>query len=297
MAAIKHKLLMLILLGTAVLAILSLAASLAQMELPPGEPFTLGGGASFKPPPVSMPAELSPALRVLLRAWLILTLALLPFSIFYLLISPNARRQFIRNLVVLGVFILIMSSLGRQLSLMQEDGLFGGLDSLALTEGGAPGQPAAFSGSAPPWLIILVSFILAAVAVALSARLIVAILHRRQRAPEPSLLRIAEEAESAMTAIAAGNDLRDTVIRCYVEMSRVVRESRGILRQQTITTREFEEQLERAGLPGDSVRDLTRLFEAVRYGAKDLGPGEEKCAMACLATIAGACRGGLRVEG
>ncbi len=57
-----------------------------------------------------------------------------------------------------------------------------------------------------------------------------------------------------------------------------------------MTAREFEAELARAGLPGDSVRELTGIFEAVRYGAKDLGPAEERRAVACLDAIAGACR-------
>lgn len=287
----KRKLLTVVLLGAAVLALLALAAGLAQVKFSPGEPFTLGSREPPRLPPAGAPAELSPAMRVLLRIWLILTLALLPFSVFYLLISPTARRRLLQNLIVFGVFMLIMSSLGQQLRLLGENGLFGGLDMSRLTEAGAPGQPAEFSGSPPGWLIILTSFILAAVVIGLIAGLIYAITrNHHQPAPRVSLVRIAEEAESAMTAIQAGSDLRDTVIRCYVEMSRVVRTSRGIARQQAVTAREFEEQLARAGLPGSSVHDLTRLFEDVRYGAKSLDPREEGRATACLAAIADACR-------
>ena len=287
MTATRRKLLILILLGAAVLAILALAASLARVEFAPGEPFTLENNRPLTPGLAGAPAELSPAMRLLLRIWLTMTLALLPFSIFFLILSPNARRRIIPNLIVFGMFMLIMSSLSKPLGqMLGEGGALEGLSMTGLTEGGAVGQPAEFTGSAPGWLLLLVSFILAAIMVAAGARLLYALVRSRRRPAAASLARIGEEAESAMTAIAEGGDLRDTVIRCYVEMNRVANEAHGILRQKAMTAREFEEQLERAGLPGDSVRDLTRIFEAVRYGAKDLGPGAEERAIACLSAIA-----------
>ncbi len=293
MTTTRRKLLILILLGVAVLAILALAASLAQVTFTPGEPFTLKNNRPSWSAPAGTPAELSPAMRTLLRIWITATLALLPFSIFYLILSPNARRRIIPNLIVFGMFMLIMSSLSKPLSqMLGENGVLGGLSVTGLTEGGAGMQPAEFSSSAPSWLVLLISFILAAIMVAVGARLLYALVRSRRRpAAEVSLVRIGEEAESAMTAIAEGGDLRDTVIRCYVEMNRVVSQAHGILRQRAMTAREFEEQLERAGLPGASVRDLTRIFEAVRYGAKDLDPGAKARAVACLAAIADACRG------
>ena len=57
-----------------------------------------------------------------------------------------------------------------------------------------------------------------------------------------------------------------------------------------MTTREFEDSLTRAGVPAESVRELTRLFEAVRYGWSSPGPEEGERAIRCLEAIVGSCR-------
>jgi hypothetical protein len=116
---------------------------------------------------------------------------------------------------------------------------------------------------------------------------------RRIHPPESPLERLAREAEQALGALQAGADLRDTVLRCYVEMGRVVREAKGLAREAAMTPREFEHSLGEAGLPQDRVRQLTRLFEDVRYGAKSAGVREEQQAVDCLGAIVEACGGGL----
>ena len=112
-------------------------------------------------------------------------------------------------------------------------------------------MPAAqFSGAAPDWLVTAASFALALLIAAIIVAIIWAILQKR-RQPEKSLSleRIAEQADEARETIEAGGDLHDTIIRCYKEMNEVVRQARGIRRQEAVTPSEFEKQLEDAGLP------------------------------------------------
>ncbi len=288
----RRQLWILVALGIAVAAILALAASLAQVEFSPGEPFAFGTGMTMRPPPAGMSPDLPPLVRLLLRGLLLLTLALLPFSIFYLIISPEARRRVLQNVIVFGVFLGLIYLLRQQMRFgEQENDFLAGLGMRDLAEGAAARTPAEFNAVAPQWLVILVSFVLAAFVAALSLGLIWAFLNRRRQPEPPDLLvELAEKAEEAREEIEAGGDLRHTVIRCYVEMSRIVRESRGVQRERGATPHEFEEQLRRAGLPGEPVHDLTQLFEEVRYGAKELGPWEGRRAVACLTTIADACR-------
>jgi hypothetical protein len=101
---------------------------------------------------------------------------------------------------------------------------------------------------------------------------------------------LAGPAEEAIAAIRVGADLKDTVMRCYFEMGRVLREQRGISRDQAMTPREFEQYLAQEGLPRKPVGQLTRLFEMVRYGAKAVGKREELQAIDCLTAIVNACR-------
>jgi hypothetical protein len=56
-----------------------------------------------------------------------------------------------------------------------------------------------------------------------------------------------------------------------------------------MTPNEFAIRLERAGLPGDAVRRLTRLFEMVRYGDRKSAPKDISEAVTCLNTILHYC--------
>jgi hypothetical protein len=288
----RRQIWILISLGVAVAAILALAASLSQVEFSPGEPFAFGTGMPVRQPPMGMSPELPPAVRLFLRVLLLLTLTLIPFSIFYLIISPSARKRFLQNLVVFGVLLAFIYLLREQMKPGERtEDVLANFGRMPEGEVGAGRPPAEFSAAAPQWLVLLVSFILAALVVAIIIGVIWAIVRSRRRpAPELPLIELAQQAEEARETIEAGGDLRDTVIRCYMEMNRVVRDARGLQRERAMTPREFEDRLEHAGLPGDQVRDLTRLFEEVRYGAKELGPWEGRRAVACLTAIAEASR-------
>lgn len=97
------------------------------------------------------------------------------------------------------------------------------------------------------------------------------------------------EVEGAINEIEAGADLRNVIIRCYADMSQILNEQRGIQRQQAMTPREFETELQEMGLPHADIQRLTRLFEEVRYGNADLGQAAEQEAIHCLTAIAEAC--------
>jgi len=94
-----------------------------------------------------------------------------------------------------------------------------------------------------------------------------------------------------MEALKAGADLRDVVTRCYRQMTLIAQEEMGIHRQITVTAREFELVLETSGLPAEPVRDLTRAFEAIRYGRAAPSPQVEQLAVRSLERISQHCRG------
>ncbi len=52
-----------------------------------------------------------------------------------------------------------------------------------------------------------------------------------------------------------------------------------------MTPREFERLLENEGVPAEPARQLTGLFEAVRYGQWQPNPGDEQKAVSCLDAI------------
>jgi hypothetical protein len=114
---------------------------------------------------------------------------------------------------------------------------------------------------------------------------------RLRRLSDDPLELVAQEAKKTLEELQAGADPKEGVVRCYFEMSRVLNEQRGVKRKWTMTTREFEKHLKYAGLPEVHVRRLTRLFEMVRYGAKNLDERENREAVACLKAIVQACEG------
>jgi len=129
-----------------------------------------------------------------------------------------------------------------------------------------------------------------AVAVALGVAGLLWLAWPREPRPTSPLQELGDQAQGAIEALEAGADLKDTILRCYLEMAHTVSRARGIERGAAMTPREFEHQLAKAGLPRPPVRRLTRLFEQVRYGATPAGPAEEQDAVACLASIAQACQ-------
>lgn len=74
-------------------------------------------------------------------------------------------------------------------------------------------------------------------------------------------------------------------MECYLKMNQVLQEQQGIERQKAMTPREFERHLTAVGLTNEHIRQLTRLFESVRYGANAPGQQEEQEALACLSAI------------
>jgi hypothetical protein len=86
-----------------------------------------------------------------------------------------------------------------------------------------------------------------------------------------------------------GRDSSDVIINCYLRMSDVVADKRKLQREIAMTPQEFALRLERAGLPGDAVGRLTRLFEIVRYGDRKSAPKDVNEAVSCLNTILHYC--------
>ena len=95
----------------------------------------------------------------------------------------------------------------------------------------------------------------------------------------------AQEARQAVQTLAAGSDLKDTVLRCYRDMNRALSQQRGINRQQAMTPREFAAYLAGIGLRDEHIQRLTRLFENVRYGTYTASERDKREAVDCLNAI------------
>ena len=104
-----------------------------------------------------------------------------------------------------------------------------------------------------------------------------------------SLEELAKIARSSLDDLSSGRNSSDVIINCYLRMSDVVSHKKQLQREIAMTPQEFAVRLERAGLPGDAVTRLTRLFETVRYGDRKSPPRDVTEAVSCLKTILHYC--------
>lgn len=218
--------------------------------------------------------------------WSLLGLSVLLIG---LLLSPETRRKFflmmIRAAVTVWAVYFVLTHYG--------DRLLG----LNPQEGGAAAAGAAGSSPMPvfeppqvsPVFSYLVSF-----AFALLWLVILWVLYRGWRRyqllnSKKPLDEIASIARSSLNDLSAGRNTSDVIINCYLQMSDVVANKRHLQRASAMTPHEFAVRLEQAGLPGDAVGRLTRLFEGVRYGDRKSGPRDVNEAVSCLRTILNYC--------
>jgi hypothetical protein len=281
-----RKRLLLLALSVVIVAMLLLSTGLSELEFLEGQPFPLGrspagveGGYGGLPQ-----GEL---FALVFRVLMFVAVLLLPFSIIYLIISREARRRLLLRFLLLLPILAALYVLAQQ---PQHEVAPPDQDQLQPLSGIPEDVPVAGVDAPPPqWFLSAVSggcaLLVAMVIVALGWF----VWRSRRRIVRP-LEQLAQQAEETIEDIQAGADLRDTVMRCYFEMGRVLRQQRGIQRHQAMTPREFVAYLEEVGLPTEAAGRLTELFEQVRYGAKSLGQDEGAQALACLETIVEFCR-------
>ena len=293
----RMRTVLLLALGIALVAMLLLAAGVSELELLPGE--SASGTAEAESEVLGkVPPKLDEALRTAFRIFAAIIVVGLPLVIIFSLLTPGARKNLLKGIVPMILFVLLLYLAFRASSNLEEQ-----LQPTPTAVAGTPEPtpvPEAPTGvavegagevetPAPEWLIwgtiVTLALILALVLVGVVRFL----LRYRTRQPSP-LAELAEQAEDAAEAIRAGADLRDTVMLCYFRMSQTLQEQRGIWRERDMTPREFETYLARSGIPAEHVGRLTRLFEKVRYGAKTIEAEDERQALSSLGAIVEYCR-------
>jgi len=284
---------LLLLAGAGVLIIL-LAMSLPTLHLFPGQPFSL---ETAQPTGAmgSTPLEASDLVIWLVRGFIAFAVIMLPVYVVYSLSSSKGRRRLILNIIMLILMLYLADYLHNHPLNNQQQQQEQAASSIQdiLGQGGLPS--AQFTAEPPAWLTPVIIVVAALITVLIIAAVIL-IFQRRKPKSDMMLDKLAETAQSTVEAIQSGSDFKVTVIRCYQEMMRVVKEEKGIARQATMTAREFEDQLVRRGLPQGAIQTLTRLFEQVRYGSLPTNPRDEDLALASLTEIVKACGGRLESQ-
>jgi hypothetical protein len=278
----RQRLWTLIWLGCAVVALLLLASSLSRLTFRPGHFYDLSallpamGGAGAVLP--RDPASLAFWQTLLAGVSLVLLIVLVIGLIF----SRKLRRELLRRLISILIILVLLNQLLNVVrgNLAQEERSPAAANNPLLPLMGGEPLPA-FVPNPTLWMIVVVSAVLLGLLLAG-----IWFFWRRLRAQESPLTRLADEAQLALADLQSGSDLKNTVLRCYMQMSQILSEQRGITRPHDMTPREFAQQLAAIGLRDEHIGQLTRLFERVRYGACQAGEREEREAVACLTAIA-----------
>lgn len=277
----------LLLLSIAGMLILVLAISLPNLVLSSGRPF-----APEKSYSEDFPTDHSGVGSNLLT-WTLrgIVAFVVVFSLIYLVIllrTPEGRRHFLAYLVLTGLVLLLAYFLS-ELQIKEASEQPEESEIFVEEEIETSGLEESIPSEPPAWLTsaVILAVSLAVVVVAFG---VIWYFQQRAKVPESSLEKLAQEAQNALDSLLSGGDLQATVIQCYQEMNRVVKEERGIARETAMTAREFEERLVSKGLPQGAIQTLTRLFEQARYSSLPANPREEALAFSCLTTIADACK-------
>lgn len=267
----------LLIFGLVILIVGIIAASLPQLKLQPGMPLPSFERNQVEVQPAgSEPSAVMPV-NTFFSVFFAVLLAVALVYILYKLIRGDRWKEmagFIRVIVIIGLIfagilflILQLPSSGQTIS----------AENLVPTPEPVVTSPL---GAVPPALIWLAGIGLLLIAILVGVWIATSASRRKKPIDLVGL-----EAEKAWRALKTGLDLKDVIIKCYRQMSLAVKEDQGLERKDFMTTGDFEELLEAAGIPHDPIHQLTRLFEAVRYGNWQPNPSDEQKAIHCLEDI------------
>lgn len=287
-------------LGIAIEAMLVLAMSLSRLEMDPGVPFAqiwqflinqFRTGGLTGPVGGALPGNDS--LVKLLRAFFLIVLVMFPFAIILTIIDKEMRKRvlaaIVRLVLIFTFLALIVECQSEMMDEVEEIPL--GIPQDSELANAQPFTDEEFSAdNVSRWLVRGLSLAVGLVVTIIAVVTIRRLRRSRSVSEDDTWTQLAVRARAAISDIEGGGDLRSSILRCYVEMTRIVRESRGVYRGATMTAREFQDYLIQAKLPPHPVNRLTELFEKARYGLGESSAQEESDAIASLQAIADACR-------
>ena len=295
----KHKrreTLQFLIIGLSLGAILLLAGGLPNLRFQPGKPlhlyeWFLATLASYNDADIPLmngetsEAPIVPTLWSRLGegfqdSFVIVFWLMLVFSIVYAIISPQFRRELMRMFIIILALVLLFPHIAKRMT--EEPG--------PVEEGWLPGnfimgetifpEPPPFIQQPPGWLLLLAKILLLTF-ILLAIYLIWRRIHRKSDAQTVVVTNIRQ----ALSNLESGSDFKDVVIACYAKMCQELQISQGVRRHQAMTPREFENHLARVGITSAHIRQLTLLFEHVRYGAKPTDKITEQKAIHSLQAI------------
>lgn len=268
-----------------------LASGLSDLSLSAGRPVPileilrrLGGTGITLPGLPQLPFNIIPLLVGC--AWSMIIIMMVLF-----ILMPNKRKELLQRIVTYTVWLLVIYALvfsfqPDQFAEIEPPAQEGASSGEAFDADNPVFSPPEFVIAPPAWFVIISSGL-----VLTGLFIIVWAVWRRLPKPlepfdnEAALERLSQEAQEAVDRLRAGHDLKDTIQRCYFEMSQILSQQYGYVRQHGMTPREFEQQLSQSGLHSQHIQRLTRLFEMVRYSPQQADAQTQTEAEACLTAI------------
>lgn len=269
-------------LAVTLLSLVLLSSSLSNLQLHAGTPFPGGGDSDYSVQPITSLPPMSTFSIPFLRGIFSLILLILMIYVVVRFISLIKLKQIFGLLAIIIVLFALVIVLPRvtpgKPALLPEE-------TSNVTIPPSFNYPTSPLGKPPQALIwfVIIGFVLGA------SFLVIKVL-KQQMGSAQVQEQLAQEAQNAVNALNAGENLKDVVIRCYLQMTRALQEEQGMERSNNMTVREFENWLESKGVPRVPVRQLTHLFEKVRYGKLQLSENDEKTGIESLNEIIKYCR-------
>lgn len=272
---------LLFLIGTLVAFIL-LTASLSNLELQPGTPFPGGIDSGNDVQSVSPLPPTQIYFIPLLRGIFALIFIVFLIDIAARLVVLVNIKRILQLAFALVILLLIVYMLPR---ITPVPPAYFPNGSSAITTPPTFDYPVTPLGG-PPRILIQLVIIGIASGIGLLAFKVV----KRWRSSKRIEDELLQEAEQAVNALQAGADLRNVILQCYFQMTRSLQEEQGLERDYTMTVQEFERWLGNLGVPSIPLRQLTSLFEKVRYGKQETNHTDEQIAIDSLNEIIQFCR-------
>ncbi|MFU8773163.1 MAG: DUF4129 domain-containing protein, partial [Anaerolineales bacterium] len=283
------RLLLLLLVGLTTIALFLLASSLNNLEIGPGEHFYVTTQQDEQQEIID---GFTWRVESFLRIMAYIAAALFLLSFLVVMRAKDNRKKAIkligRNLMILAGFMLLITFFSifyNPEEPIEEEDTTPAMD-LPLIQpitGNDDQEPASPINYSPPTQPSVLIFIITLIII-LGTGALGYNFWKQTHLPKTQLNEIARKALDELS-VSDGRDWQDIVIRCYADMSSVVRQRMDLHRNKSMTPAEFSSRLISAGLPANPVYNLTRLFEKARYSDQQSSAVDIREAMTCLSAI------------
>jgi len=204
--------------------------------------------------------------------------------VFQLITNRQFRRFYLIMILILGGALIASEFLGcdRQ---TPEEVITPDQETLpeSPTEADLNLQPVEREVKASTAQYIILAVVLSSIIVIVGGILLLKWLKARPQAIDNGLNKIMDSITDAAHRLRAGEDPYTVVLFCYQEMIRIL-STKGKIDVTYLTPREFELRLRGLGLSGNSIAQLTAIFEIVRYAGR-VDDSFATRALACLDAI------------